>query len=185
MSRLALKKTLATLTPEQKDELILDLYSARKEAKEYLDFFINPDIDKLIETASGKIEREVYRKGKHGYNKPRITAIRKLIKDVASLNPGPEYVIKLMTGTIASLASAASAGFWYTDGYIKSFVRIISDALREADNAGMLQPTITELRGTVEAMPSSVFRRASRYMRQQLLDGIDSSLRALTDTSNK
>lgn len=183
MSKTTLRKTLATLTPEQKDELILDLYSARKEAREYLDFFINPDIDNLLALTSGLIDREVRRKGKHGYNKPRITHIRKLIRDVASLNPGPEYVVRLMTGTIASVASAAGNGFWYTDACAASFVRIMADAIREADNAAILEPTLAELRAIVDSMPSSMFKRPSRFMRQHLAAGIETALGAISTSS--
>ena len=45
MSKTALKKVLAGMTAQQLTELITDLYEARSEAKEYLDFYINPDIE--------------------------------------------------------------------------------------------------------------------------------------------
>ena len=52
MSKTALKKALAGMDAAQLTELITDLYEARSEAKEYLDFYINPDIDKKMAKAN-------------------------------------------------------------------------------------------------------------------------------------
>ena len=43
MSRAKLKKYLQTLPKEQVIEVILELYDARKEAKDYLEFYLTPD----------------------------------------------------------------------------------------------------------------------------------------------
>lgn len=180
MSKAALKKTLALLSPEQKDQLLLDLYSARKEAKEYLDFFVDPDIEKLVTATCNSITREVYRKGKHGYNKPRITEIRNLIKKVATLNPGPEYVIQIMVSTIQTVANAASIGFWYTNAVADSFARITRETLIVANDAAMLDATLNKINTIVDAMPNTVVRRASRFMRAKLKDAISDGLSALT-----
>ncbi|MBD5347431.1 MAG: hypothetical protein HDR92_09955 [Bacteroides sp.] len=180
MSKSALKKVLATLTSEQKDELLLALYSARKEAKEYLDFFVNPDIDRLIDTTSASITKEIYRRGKRGFNKPRIMTIRNLIKKVATLNPGAEYVLKLHINTIRAVALAAAAGYWYTEAYAECFTRLLTEALRIADDACVLEPTVTELKEIIGAMPSSPFKRASRFMRSRLSEGLSEGLEALT-----
>lgn len=179
MSKAALKKTLATLTPEQKDELILDLYSARKEAKEYLDFYVDPDIERLIGKTLDNIRQELHRKGKSGYNKPRIMKIRALIKNVETLNPGHEYVLTLRTGVIRLIAETAGAGFYFTEAYANSFCRLLDEAVREADAAGQLDPVVTDLRQIIEAMPSSPFRRASRFMRKSLERGLADSIGAL------
>ena len=45
MSKAQLKKHLAALTKEQIIEVILELYDARKEAKEYQEFYLNPKED--------------------------------------------------------------------------------------------------------------------------------------------
>lgn len=42
MSKAQLKKHLIKLTKEQVIDVVMELYEARKEAKEYLDFYINP-----------------------------------------------------------------------------------------------------------------------------------------------
>ena len=49
MSKAQLKKHLIKLTKEQVVDVVLELYDARKEAKEYLDFYINPTDDAKLE----------------------------------------------------------------------------------------------------------------------------------------
>lgn len=49
MSKAQLKKHLSALTKEQIIEVILELYDARKEAKEYLEFYLNPNEDEKLE----------------------------------------------------------------------------------------------------------------------------------------
>lgn len=45
MSKAQLKKHLLKLTQEEVIDVILELYDARKEAKEYLEFYMNPNDD--------------------------------------------------------------------------------------------------------------------------------------------
>ena len=61
MSKTTLKKQLALMTAGQIAELVLDLYAARPEAKEYLDFYVQPDIDKRLERAKSNIKKEINR----------------------------------------------------------------------------------------------------------------------------
>ena len=58
MSKLLLKKEIKDLTRNQLEQMILDAYDAKKEIKEYFDFYVNPDVEKLTEKIqSGHIER--------------------------------------------------------------------------------------------------------------------------------
>lgn len=43
MSKSTIKKLLQSMTKEDIIEMVLDMYSARKEAKEYLEFYAEPD----------------------------------------------------------------------------------------------------------------------------------------------
>ena len=49
MSKVQLKKHLSALNKEQIIEVMLELYDARKEAKEYLEFYLNPNEDEKLE----------------------------------------------------------------------------------------------------------------------------------------
>ena len=49
MSKTTLKKQLNELTREQLIEVMLELYEARKDAREYLEYYVNPDEKKMYE----------------------------------------------------------------------------------------------------------------------------------------
>ena len=49
MSKAKLKKHLLSLTKEQITDIVLELYDARKEAKDYLEFYLAPDCNAELE----------------------------------------------------------------------------------------------------------------------------------------
>lgn len=96
MSKIKLAKELANFNAEQLRSIILDAYSASKTFKEYFEFFLNPDADKLFDKYAILIKKELNR-SKWGHSKARITMLRKFIAEVKGLNPGDECVIKVMS----------------------------------------------------------------------------------------
>lgn len=102
MSKTQLKKELATLTNDQLVALVLDAYSARRETRDYFEFFLNPDADALKERYRVEIEREMTR-GKYGASTMRITRIKRALKDFESFSPGVEYVLSLRLYAIESM----------------------------------------------------------------------------------
>ena len=70
MGKLQLKKELALMSHEEIVQIVMDAYAARREVKEYFDFFLNPDIDKLRDKTLARIDREITR-GKHGRSTAR------------------------------------------------------------------------------------------------------------------
>lgn len=95
MSKTALKKELQTLSHDQLTQIILDAYDAKSDFKDYFEFFLNPDVNRLIEKFEKVITKELARV-KWGYSKARVTVFKKAIKDFSGFNPGPEHVLKLM-----------------------------------------------------------------------------------------
>ncbi len=61
MSKTKLKKELAQFSQQQLIELILEMYDSRKEVKEYLAFFLNPDSKALFEKYQKQVAREMGR----------------------------------------------------------------------------------------------------------------------------
>ena len=59
MSKAKLKKHLLSLTKEQITDIVLELYDARKEAKDYPEFYLAPDcnaeLEKMQTNASNKV----------------------------------------------------------------------------------------------------------------------------------
>ncbi len=94
MSKVQLKKHLAQLTKEQVIEVILELYDARKEAKEYLDFYLNPNDDAKLEEYKKIIYNEFF--PNRGEPKCRFSVCRKAISDFKKLKPSPFCIADLM-----------------------------------------------------------------------------------------
>ena len=59
MSKAQLKKHLLKLTQEEVIDVILELYDARKEAKEYLEFYMNPKAERYNTTLCHCVKRTV------------------------------------------------------------------------------------------------------------------------------
>ena len=49
MSKAKLKKHMLSMTKEQVVDVMLELYSSSKEAKSWLEFYIEPDVKKELE----------------------------------------------------------------------------------------------------------------------------------------
>ena len=95
MSKAKLKKHLQTLTKEQVIEVMLELYDARKEAKEYLEFYLTPNSNAELEKCKKAIRQEFF--PTRGFSeKPSFAKCRKVISDFQKLKPEPACVADLM-----------------------------------------------------------------------------------------
>lgn len=138
MSKAKLKKELITFTREELVEVILNTYDSSKEAKEYFEFFINPDADKLLETKTGIIAREISRVRRGGYSKFRISFIRNEIKRFAGFGVSAEYVMKLMSNTI-SMLTGQYRYYHYSETQTKGLLKLVADYMAYADRNEMVQ----------------------------------------------
>ena len=139
MSKTQLKKELAQLDRDQLAQLILDLYSARKEAKEYFDFFIDPDVPKLYEKFRADIEKEMTR-GKYSNSNARISRIRKSIRQFESFGVGAESVIDLMLYTLG-LSLVVERRKYVSKPFINGMARLAGDILILADKRCLFDST--------------------------------------------
>lgn len=96
MSKTTLKKHLLSLTNEQVIELLLGLYDSSKPAKEYFEYFLNPDEQAKFDKYKAIIIHEFYPKGKFVEPKIRFSVAKKAIAEFRSLNPSPELLGDLM-----------------------------------------------------------------------------------------
>ena len=62
MSKSTIKKLLQSMTKAEIIEMVLELYSARKEAKEYLEFYASPDEKGKLEEYKSILREEFYPK---------------------------------------------------------------------------------------------------------------------------
>lgn len=83
----------------EKDEIIkmvLEMYSARKEAKEYLDFYVEPNEVAKIEEYKHIIQEEFYPKSRRSEPKTRFSVCRKAVSDFKKLHPSDYMLADLM-----------------------------------------------------------------------------------------
>ena len=157
MSKTQLKKELAQLDAEQMRELIIDLYDARKEAKDYLDFFVNPDIEARLEKARTAISKEM-RRVSHGRCIMRISRVKQAIKSISSLKPGDEHVCEIMTYSIVT-ACEVTTGLWVKEPLQEAIAKLLRETVILADSTGMLDCYVSRLKHAIKEMKSGVFSR--------------------------
>lgn len=85
MSKTTLKKFLSELNREQLAEVIIQVYESRKEAREFLDYFANPDEKAALDKYRAVIMKEF--QPLKGRAKRRVSVCRKAIKDFSTLQP--------------------------------------------------------------------------------------------------
>lgn len=94
MSKTEVKKYVKSLDKDSLVELIMDLYSARKEAKDYLEYAIKPNDNAKFEEYKAIIANEFF--PKRGDGKMRFSVCRKAVKDFKSLDPSSFLLADLM-----------------------------------------------------------------------------------------
>lgn len=166
---------MATLEREQIIGLVLDLYAARPEAKEYLDFWVSGDIDTKMGKAKALINKELSRCSR-GRAKPRITKIRRYIKDITSLNPDSQAIVEVMSHAVCGMAKTGSNA-WIKESTQRSAARLLHETLLYAREHGELNGTAARFRKAVEEMDGSVW--FSRDFATMLLDELNDTLAAI------
>ena len=95
MSKSTIKKLLLSMTKAEIIEMVLELYSARKEAKEYLEFYACPDEKGKLKEYKSVICEEFYPK-KRREPQTRFSVCRKAVADFKKLKPSPDALAELM-----------------------------------------------------------------------------------------
>ena len=95
MSKLQLKHHLQSLTQKQVIDLVMQFYDAKKEAQEWLDYYLQPDELAKLEHYKKIIYEEFYPSGRK-MPQTRFSVCRKAISDYKKLYPRDEYLAELM-----------------------------------------------------------------------------------------
>lgn len=144
MSKTQLRKELQQLDKESIINVVLDLYTARKEARDYLDFFVDPDISGRMEKARIKIAKELTRGRPGGKSRARISHIRAAIKEIATLDPGIEYIADLMVYAI-EMAYATTQSQRLTATFANGIRRLVTDTVIYLDRNNQLADYLPRL----------------------------------------
>ena len=167
MSKLQLKKEIKNLTREQLEQLLLDAYDARKETKEYFDFFLNPDVEKLTEKYKVSISTE-FSRSKRGHSKARISVIRKLLKEFASFHPGFDKEIDLQF-YVVNFALMSEDIYYFSDTLMQGVATIMTGMIDLADRNLVADRLISQLTTLLndESIGTRYFRRLLRESLEQ------------------
>lgn len=166
MSKAQFKKEIAALDREQLVEMMVDLYSRHKDFKEYFEFFLNPDVEKLTSKYHDQISKELERVKRGGRSKARISVIKAKIKEFASFQPGFEAEIDLGFFTVV-YAMMVEKSIWFAPALEKGIAKILCDTMELADFNHVSAET---LRRVGEILDDDI--RGSRYFRKFLKDAL-------------
>ena len=94
MSKTEVKKYLKTLSQDEMLETLLSLYSSSKEAKNFLEFIVNPNPKEKLEEYKTILNNEFY--PKRGEPKCRLSVCRKAINEFKKLGVEPSLLADLL-----------------------------------------------------------------------------------------
>ena len=174
MSKTTLRNALRDLDKDQIAEMVLDLYSARPEAKEYLDFWVSGDIDAKMHKAKAAIAKEAARTQRR-HARPRMTKIKRYIKDITSLNADSQAIAEIMAYAVSRICAVGSDS-WLKESTQKSAARLLHDTLVYAHTHGELPVTGPQLRDDIDSMRTDTWwaRDFHTLMEEELNDTVAS-----------
>lgn len=145
MSKTKLKKYIAGLPSEQIGEILLQVYEANKEAKAWLDFYLNPDIEALSEKYRKQIHMKCYgRSGKA--RRPKMRDCNQLIKSFSSIVQDPTPVSDLMLYFLEEITRVASIKGRYSESYMRTLSGQFRKTLEYMNSTGLLEYSMARIR---------------------------------------
>ncbi len=158
------------MSQEQLVQIIIDAYESRPEIKEYFEFFLNPDVEKLFEKFRKEIVKELHRT-KWGLSKARVMVIKRHVKNFESMNPGPEAVMDMLFFTLNNTCIVDS--FAQLTPALQNYILTLVARIKElADKYETVSQTMEQL---IAMQSDTIF---TRHVRNILKLGIE-------DSSNK
>lgn len=150
MTKLAVKKAISQFTPEQLRGLILDVYTKYKDAKEFLDFFAEPDIEKTTERYRDALNKEIYRIH-HRQQSPRISVIKRILKNFSNLEPGFEAETTLRLEVLHRLTEVVRANRTaYRETLFTGIARFAVETCVFLERNGVIEEHIASIKKWVE-----------------------------------
>ena len=124
MSKLQVKKLLSSMGKEEVINVVMELYDARKEARDYLDYFANPNEKSELEKFKKNVLKEF---DNDGIRMPqcRFSVCRKALSDFKKLSPSAETLAEAMVFYVERVYefSFCNGDLWeqYYDSAISNF----------------------------------------------------------------
>lgn len=151
MSKVLLKKKLASMPNAEIIGLVAELYDTKKAAKEYLDYWMNPDEDAKLEEYMKIIRYEFYPPGNRE-PKTRFSVCKKAISDYKKLKPSAGAVAELMICLVENACrfTADYGDMW--EPYYDSVISNFGVLLKHIDKAGLFDVYRARLEQCVETV---------------------------------
>ncbi|MDE7437405.1 MAG: hypothetical protein K2M93_02885 [Muribaculaceae bacterium] len=105
MSKAALKKAIKDMEKDSLGEIILELYESRPEAKEYLEFWLNPDAESELQKYRKKVFKIFFISEGKPRKSPSLAELKKLTKYFQSLGVESEKNADLMLYTLETFCN--------------------------------------------------------------------------------
>lgn len=131
MSKTALRKELKSMTKEQLETMLLDVYTACPDASEYLDFFLDPDVPKMEQKYQEMQFKEI-RRSKRGRSLSRFSHLLANIKKYDKFGVGADKVVNLCIYTLSN-AILFERFVYIRDAYVNGTERLAKFTLEYAD----------------------------------------------------
>lgn len=132
MSKRDLKKYLATLTKQQLEEQIVELYEKFSPVKVYYNFVFNPKEETLAQESKIKISHEYFpvkKPGRRSRPKLRRSVAQKYIKHFILLGVDPFIIADVMLYNIEIAQTFSASNFVKTDQFFKSMLNSYEQAV--------------------------------------------------------
>ena len=166
MSKAKLKKYIAELTADQVGEILLQVYDSSKEAKGWLDFYLNPDIEGLSE----KYRKQIYLKcyGRTGRaRRPKMRDCNQLIKTFSTIVQDPTPVADLMLYFMEEVTRVATTKGRYSESYFRTLTGQLRKTLEYVAAHGLLEYNMPRVRKII-----GLAERSSRFLAQDYEDAV-------------
>lgn len=158
MSKAELRKAIAGFEAPELRQIILDLYSKSREAKEILDFFANPDPKKKADEYMEAILKEVNRT-RHRLPAMRIREIRSIIKKFERLQPGDDAVASMMAEAFLLICRYGSI-YYIEDEKINQLDPFFTDTINRLRRTRLFEEYNPRLRKGVMSISSNAYVRS-------------------------
>lgn len=143
MSKAKLKKELENMTAEQLREVILDAYDAAPEIKEYFEYFLNPDEDKIMQEFVEFVKKEIHR-NKRCHCKARVGVVKREIRKLQGFGVSFQALTNAYLIVIINIGIADKFSY-LTDAH-RNFVDYCTEqALTLADKAGQYSELLARI----------------------------------------
>lgn len=152
------------MSQEQVADLILQVYESSKEAKGWLDFYLNPDIEALSEKYRKQIHLKCY--GRSGRaRRPKMRDCNQLIKTFCTIVQDPTPIGDLMLYFMEEVTRVASEKGRYSESYFKTLSGQFRKTLEYLSASGILEFNLPRIRKIID-----MAERSSRFLGQDYDD---------------